>query len=69
LALGAPEPITPLIEVIATFMPRVAQIDITACNECRNGRFKVVAAIAPLRHFVRPGLLPSQGKPGRHHDA
>ena len=61
LALGAPEPITPLIEAIATFMQRVAQIDIAACNECCNGRFKVMplAAIRPSW----PAAQPRQTRP------
>lgn len=68
LALYAPEPVPPLMETIDAFMQRVAQIDIAVCNEFRNRRFKVIAAIAPLHHFVRTGPLPSQGKPGRHHN-
>ena len=62
LALGAPEPITPLIETIAAFMQRVAQIDIAACNECRNGCFKVIAAIAPIRPSW-PAAQPRQTGP------
>jgi Putative transposase len=49
IALGAPTPDPALIESVATFMQRVAQIDATACPHCANGHFLVCAVIPPIR--------------------
>ena len=46
-ALGAPQPEPALIESVAAFMQRVANIEWAACPHCRLGQFKVLQGIAP----------------------
>jgi hypothetical protein len=48
-ALGAPQPQPAVIESVAAFMQRVANIEWAACPHCRLGRFKLILAIAPER--------------------
>ncbi|MGH2602112.1 MAG: IS91 family transposase [Dehalococcoidia bacterium] len=48
-ALAAAQPQPAVIESVAAFMQRVANIEWSACPHCRLGRFKVLLAIAPQR--------------------
>ena len=57
-ALGAPQPQPALIEPVAAFMQRVANIEWAACPHCRLGQFKVLMGIAP-----QPRCQPSRGPP------
>jgi hypothetical protein len=57
-ALQAPQADRPLLETVAAFMQRVAQLDITCCPRCNRGKLRVVEVIAPTRC---PGL--STGPP------
>jgi Putative transposase/Transposase zinc-binding domain len=49
LALQTPEPDQAVIETVAAFMQRVAQVDITHCPHCASGVMQVIEAIAPKR--------------------
>ena len=49
VALGVPIPESLVIESVAQFMQRVAQIDLNVCPHCCHGHFVVCAVLAPLR--------------------
>jgi len=57
-ALAAPQPQPAVIESVAAFMQRVAQIEWAACPHCRLGQFKILQGIAP-----QPPCQPSRGPP------
>ncbi len=57
-ALGVPQPQPAVIESVAAFMQRVANIEWAICPHCREGRFRVLHAIAP-----QPRWQPSRGPP------
>ena len=47
--LDVPAPVPAVIESVADFMLRVAQIDLARCSHCASGRLLFVAALAPVR--------------------
>ena len=47
--LDVPAPVPAVIESVADFMLRVAQVDLSRCSYCASGRLRVVAALAPVR--------------------
>lgn len=61
-ALNVPPPQPAVLEAVAAFMQRVAQIDIACCTYCKTGHFHVIAAIAP-RHAGCAGVSPPQTGP------
>ena len=50
--LPPPEPL--VIESVAAFMARVAQLDVTRCPCCGNGHLIACGAIAPVRRLFTP---------------
>lgn len=57
-ALAAPQPQPALIESLAAFMQRVAQIQWATCTHCHQGQFKLIQVIAP-----QPRWHSSRGPP------
>lgn len=53
-ALNAPAPDKAMIESVGAFMQRVAQVEISRCPHCAQGRFHVTGVIAPTRSPFRP---------------
>jgi len=47
VALGAPRPVPAVIESVAAFLQRVAQIEWAACPRCRRGHFNITQVIPP----------------------
>ncbi len=62
-ALNAPQPEPVVIEAIAAFMQRVAQVDITCCTCCKTGHFHVTEAIAPNRSHATQASPHQTGPP------
>ena len=57
-ALGAPQPVPAVIESVAAFLQRVAQIEWTACPRCGRGHFNLIQVIPPQSRWP-----PSHGPP------
>ena len=57
-ALKAPQPLPQVIESVADFMRRVAQIEWAACPHCHEGQFVVIEAISSM-----PRWQPARGPP------
>ena len=47
--LNVPAPVPAVIESVADFMLRVAQVDLSRCSHCASGRLRFVAALAAVR--------------------
>jgi hypothetical protein len=47
--LDVPAPVPAVIDSVADFMLRVAQVDLSRCSHCASGRLVFVAALAPVR--------------------
>ena len=46
---GLPAPAPAVLESVDAFIARVAQLDLTHCPHCADGRMRVIAALPPLR--------------------
>ena len=51
---GLPAPAPAVIESVDAFMARVAQVDLSRCPHCADGRMRVIAALTPLRRTFTP---------------
>ena len=51
---GLPAPAPAVLESVDAFMARVAQMDLTRCPHCADGRMRVIAALPPLRRIHTP---------------
>ncbi len=56
--LDVPAPVPAVIESVAGFMLRVAQIDLARCPHCADGRMRFVAALAPVRSPAASRFVP-----------
>ena len=64
VALGVPPADPVVIESVADFMQRVAQLDWCVCPHCRNGRFVVSAALPPTGQTGASARGPPPGTGG-----
>ena len=51
---GLPPPAPAVLESVDAFKARVAQVDLSRCPHCADGRMRVIAALAPLRRTYGP---------------